>query len=515
MQEQRLQEQARSVFVSYRVLDDEPPPGEPEETGFVRYLSRQLRWELNQLGVPDTVLWRDRVKIFPADDWSQVIFDELSKADLFLAILSKNYVKSSWCTREISTMASRIEGLAAEARPRRIFRIDKNSVPEEQIPLPLRGVQAIRFYAQDRETNRDVEYFWRGVVKRKQEYIDAIHELAVSLYERLIQLGVQAPSEAPRPIEITALNQGPAIFVAKPAIDLVDEYQTLTRELSRNGYRVVPKSDDALPSDGEAVRALVSEALATATASVHLLGERTGGRPDGLDVDLVPLQLASAAVEAQKKTTFQRLIWAPKVMPRDAAFGVVNALRDPLRVLDRFDRRLPSDQIDGDTATRFNEFVLQRLGKVIHVPAVEARGIYIYGTSEDRKFSLSVARELKRNGFAPLLKPASAEATPQQLMAMEQKLLSRVQSVVVCWDTQTKTQILTDVMDPVLQNWRGAGRKGNKLILILASPGSDAKAEVAEVGIGPDVDCVVDATGSGNLADVIDSRLLPALEQPS
>jgi hypothetical protein len=70
-------------------------------------------------------------------------------------------------------------------------------------------------------------------------------------------------------------------------------------------------------------------------------------------------------------------------------------------------------------------------------------------------------------------------------------------------------------MDPVLQNWRGAGRKGNKLILILASPGSDAKVEVAEVGIGPDVDCVVDATGSGNLADVIDSRLLPALEQPS
>jgi hypothetical protein len=516
MQEQPLQEQARSVFVSYRVLDDEPPPGEPEDSGFVRYLSRQLRWELDQLGVPDAVLWRDRVKIFPADDWSQVIFDELSKADLFLAVLSKNYVRSSWCTREISTMASRIENLAAEARPRRIFRVDKHSVPEEQIPSPLRGVQAVRFYAKDRETKRDVEYFWRGVVRRKQEYIDAIHELAVALYERLVQLGLPVQAEAPQQIETAALNKGPVIFVAKPGGDMVDEYQTLTRELSRKGYRVVPDPDKCLPSDGEAVRALIIDALATSTASVHILGERTGGRPDGLDIDLVPLQLASAAVEAKKmKTSFQRLIWAPKVLPRDAAISAPARLRDPLQVLERFDQRLPSDQIDGDTPTRFNEFVLQRLGGEIRVPAVEARAIYIYSSSSDRKFGLSIARELKRNGFAPLLKAPSSEGTAQQLAQAEQKVLSRVRCVIVCWDAQTRAQIMTDVMDPALQTWRGAGRKDNKLILVLGPPESEAKAEVAEFGFGPDVDCVVDTTRTENTMAAIDGHLVPALEQPS
>ena len=91
---------SRSVFISYRRLDDDPPPDMPEAGGFVRYLHQQVRWELSQLGVPDAILWRDRNMIAPNDDWPEKILDELHRADLFLAIVSRNYVNSGWCKRE-------------------------------------------------------------------------------------------------------------------------------------------------------------------------------------------------------------------------------------------------------------------------------------------------------------------------------------------------------------------------------------------------------------------------------
>ena len=64
--------------------------------GFVSYLLRQLRWELKQLGVPRAILWQDRAKIDPGDYWSETIRKALNSAELFVAILSKNYITSAW-----------------------------------------------------------------------------------------------------------------------------------------------------------------------------------------------------------------------------------------------------------------------------------------------------------------------------------------------------------------------------------------------------------------------------------
>ena len=508
-----MEPQAHSVFVSYRRLDDEPPPEAPKDCGFVRYLSKQLRWELRMLGVPETIFWRDRAEIDPGDAWSDTIREALSNADLFLAILSRNYIRSSWCNQELSTMASRIELLDSQAGRRRIFRVDKHSVPDEQIPEPLRRIQSVRFYTEDDETKHDCEYFWRGEVRRKDEYMEAVHRLALAIYERLAQLGISTPPLAlPREEPLTPRN-GHIIFVAKPASDMGEAYRTLVRELRRTGYEVTPDADQDLPKDGDEARTAIVNALTKAEASVHFLGERTGGRPCGLDVDLVPLQLACAALESQKKLGFERLIWAPKVPPRRASDEVEVAPRDPLSVLDRFDHRLSSDQIDGDTASRFNEFVLQRLGK-LQVLAPETGSIYIRCASHDRNFGLSVARELKRNGLGPMLNPAPTDGTPQELAQAEQRLLSRAKHVVICWGLQSPAQILVEVTDPILQKWRSRGRREHKLTLILSPPTCEPKVEVAEFGFGLEVDCVVDATRGENLALAIEGQLVPALKRP-
>jgi hypothetical protein len=208
------------------------------------------------------------------------------------------------------------------------------------------------------------DYFWRGKVILIHEYEEAVKHLAEGIRNRLEELGIQfLPKDASKPEELHETpNNGRVIFVAKPAGDMVPSYRFLVTELRGAGYRVTPDPDKDLGGLSEEVRSLVVEALSEAEVSIHLLGARTGGRPDGLDMDLVPMQLAAAAEEAKRKRGFERMIWAPAVLPESSAEPEM--ARDPLEVLGRFDQQmLATDQIDSDTAPRFNEFVLQRLAQ--------------------------------------------------------------------------------------------------------------------------------------------------------
>jgi hypothetical protein len=350
----------REVFVSYRRLDDLPPPGKSKDRGFVCYLLRQLRYDLSQMGVPDAILWQDRGKIGPGDDFPDVIREALNRAELFLAVLSKNYVTSSWCDRELSTMVSRVMQLDAQARKRRIFRVDKHRVPEHLVPKQLQTIDAVRFY-EENDADGISEYYWRGKVRRTREYEGAIYALAQAICERLDEIGIpRQPRVEAVPAALSDYDvcpeDRPVVFVAKPALDMIESYRTIVSELEGTGYRVTPDPDEDLGELGdEELRSRIYTALAEAEASVHLLGEKIGGR-----AKLVPMQLAAAAEESRKRTDFVRMIWAPEVLTTSED-GIGS--RDPLTVVDRFGVRLPSDKIDGDTASRFNEFVLQRLAK--------------------------------------------------------------------------------------------------------------------------------------------------------
>jgi hypothetical protein len=73
------------------------------------------------------------------------------------------------------------------------------------------------------------------------------------------------------------------------------------------------------------------------------------------------MQLAAAANETRKRPNFLRMIWAPKVLMSQAGTEVE---RDPLKVVEEFGALLDTDQIDGDTASRFIEYVLRRLERL-------------------------------------------------------------------------------------------------------------------------------------------------------
>lgn len=357
------QAKERQIFISYRHLDDYPPPDGPSHTGFVSYLMRNVRYELAQLGVPDVILWQDRSKLAPADAWNENISTAINNADFFIIILTRNYISSSRCQQELSMITSRAKVLGK----RRIFPVYKTRLSENEIPDPLRGIKSVRFYREDHDAVH--EYFWRGKVLLIDEYEEAVRKLAAGISDRLDELGVPTQlrtqlSEPEPGVDVVLRSNGRVVFVAKPAGDMIEFYRTLVKELRGAGYNIRPDPDKDL--FGEEVRSVVAEALAELEASIHLLGARTGGRPDGLDMDLVPMQLAAAADEAERRPGFARMIWAPAVLPGRAA-ELETIRRDPLEILEQFGQQLlQTDQIVGDTASRFNEFVLQRLERIGH-----------------------------------------------------------------------------------------------------------------------------------------------------
>jgi TIR domain len=502
--------QGREVFISYRSLDNEAPPGCKRERGFVNYLITQVKYDLRQLGVPDTILWQDRAKIEKGDIWSEAIFNALGKAELFIAVLSRNYITSPWCHQELSTMLSRIKMLGESAGKRRIFRVDKHNVPEHEIPDTLRTIQSVQFYSKD--DDRVDEYFWRGKVRRTKDYETAIRELAEAISKRLDELGVplQPPPSQPSLGDYNALpSNGRVVFVAKPAKDMDEAYRTLVCELRGMGYRVTPDSEKDLGKLGEEVRSSVNSALAEAEASIHLLGKRTGGRPCGLDEDLVPMQLAAAADEAKKKPDFVRMIWAPTVLLGTSEAEITP--RDPLSIVNQFGERLPTDQIYGDTASHFNEYVLQRLERLsrndgnpaqtsvnisaetrdisdhamtrVQAVGMERKIIYVRcgAGGRTREFALTIAKELKRVGFDPILVP---------LARVEQKHFGEGRHIITCWGSQSQEKILNEL--ETIHSWKTAKPTGGKLILLLTSPSTKAKAEALDLEI-PYVDHIVDA----------------------
>jgi hypothetical protein len=82
-------------------------------------------------------------------------------------------------------MVSRVANLNPQLH--RIFRVDRQWIPEDKIPTSLRKVQSVRFYRWDHR-----EYFYRGKVRHPKEYEEAVRTLALGIDEQLNKLRNEA-----------------------------------------------------------------------------------------------------------------------------------------------------------------------------------------------------------------------------------------------------------------------------------------------------------------------------------
>lgn len=81
---------ARYAFLSYQTAD--------------KGTAGRLRQVLAQLGIRSFLAHED---INVSDEWRLTILEEIAKVDIFICLLSKNYIQSAWCAQESGIAAFR------------------------------------------------------------------------------------------------------------------------------------------------------------------------------------------------------------------------------------------------------------------------------------------------------------------------------------------------------------------------------------------------------------------------
>jgi hypothetical protein len=241
-----------------------------------------------------------------------------------------------------------------------------------------------------------------------------------------------------------------------------EAYSRLAFELQGKGFTVVPNVTADLPNDATAL-SIVNEALAQAEASVHLIGERPGFAPEGLD-PIVKLQLAQAREKSLQcvdpsQRVFRQIIWAPKLLDGgESAPGAV-AERDPLRALEQRDKQIGADKIDGDILSKFVEYLFQYLAETAPRPVATAAAgnklqVYLAYHAADEDYAGAIAQALRESSVKPRLPVCDSDADSRRF---NNDLLAKCDAVTLCWANASEVWVRSEA--DKLSDWQATGRQ--------------------------------------------------------
>lgn len=502
-----------SIFISYAWDDDIPPPAPQGAKGFVTFLDENLRYEFKDFGPDRPQVWRDTRRVAAADQFDSVIDDALKAASILVVVLSPNWMASAYCRKELDAFA-RYRGAAGVDARERIVVVNKRYVEPGDRPELLQGQVGFNFFerAEDEdEVAGDHEFFSRGNVQ-DDRFWKQLGELASCLLRR------PSSPETPQPTG----GSGRTIFVAKPASDMRSAYDRIVKELTGKGHTVVPDPDTDIPLDSSAP-AVIDAALKTAEISVHLLGEKAGPIPEDHTQSIVKLQLARAAAKAdaadQAEPKFHRIVWAPRILEQAARPAGGKAIegsdRYPLDVLESFGRRLPTDKVEGDTLSKFVDFLNQHLILITPPRATiewraddgEDRRIYLYHSPEDTDYVLRLAEALYQRNVEIVL-PAF-EGPDAEVRKFHSKTLSECDAVALCWASASEVWVRAQAS--ALRDWHGLGRTHQfayRAVVAAPPPGKRKKA-VKLLFPRSEIDVIVDLSEATTPPPELLDQLVP------
>jgi TIR domain-containing protein len=489
------------IFISYARDDDLPPPDRTDRKGFVTFLDDAVRYEFKELGPERPKVWRDTKRIADGDQFSSEIEEALKSASFLLVVLSPNWMASRWCRRELDTFA---KYHSADGLRERVVVVGKRHVDPDKRPSLLQGQNGFRFYVRNEDPEEiagDLEFFDRGE-PRDARYWERLKALAAHLVRR---------QPRPSPVPVYAPT-GRTIFVAKPASDMRIGYDRVVSELVGKGHTVVPEPTEDVPLDSAVDT--IGAALADAEIAVHLLGQKAGDAPED-QPPMVKLQLALAAARASKdiQGKFHRIVWAPSLwtIPSSTGQPPTEATRHPLEVLARFDQQLATDKIEGDSLSKFVDFLNQHISVItpprpITLSLPHSSGdvrLFLYHSQEDSKYALTLAQALQQRKLEALL-PAF-EGPDADIKSFNGKQLAECDGVIVCWASASEVWVRAQASG--LRNWLALGRSQQFCYraVVAAPPPGERKRASKLLFPRSEIDLIVDLSDKDiPTADLLD-----------
>ena len=402
------------VFLSYARVDD--------ARGWVSAFVERLRIEMDQLvGRVGTVkIWRDQRKIAGNQLFDRTIEDALATSAVFVALTSRGYLESEYCSREIAHFHRAASGdrlgLAVGDRSR-IVNVLLTNLDYREWPQQFAGTAGFAFH--DAESDDD-----RGRPSKDDSplFDEQLEALADALYDSL-----KTMKEAGTASEQAKRAKGrvyrATVYLAEVADTLRAQRRNLSDDLKRHEIEVVsgvPPPYDAAGHDQKVI-----EALAGADLSVHLL-DAIGGREIDDREDLTyPRRQVELAGEQP------RMIW----LPRDLDLAAIDdeAQGAFLQGLERGEGGGAYDFIRGVRADLAGQ-ILEKV-KVLRSAAETELGdgdeasCLLVTHDKDRAHMQPVAGKLMITGIEPYINQKASE--PKALLDFFEQRLREVGSLIV------------------------------------------------------------------------------------
>lgn len=502
------------IFISYARDDDAQTPGIPDAIGFVDHLHQQMAHAFKNSGRERPQIWRDVDNIFRGERFWPKIQQELDNSNLLIVILSENWMASEFCRKELEYFRQCRER-RGEPIDENIIVVAKNEIDVRERPVGLQETEGYLFY---RKTGRlrmgPIEDFFVRGKPVANLYWPIFDELCTYLVSKSKYLRRVPYSEVQVP------THAGTVFVAKPASDMLDEYIRVVKELTNHGYNVVPKRSDEMPRDYSAL-SFIDEALASADASIHLVGESAGWEPEDLP-KIVELQLARAAERVGEHTAgrlFLRVIWAPKVFRRTLFASNETFERDPHNVVARYSPELPNDEIIGADPGNFRQSLIHLLDQTYAAKRAEetiamepsdvtpGSRVFILHHEKDRLLARNLKKALKAQDVEALLPAVDDDETLRK--RFDKESIARSDAIVVCWGLTSQTWTCAQARN--FENWRAFGRKRDwkPRSVVLAPPQGDIKIEFKQDPLPREIDQLVELADIETIPVEVVRKIIP------
>jgi hypothetical protein len=356
-----------------------------------------------------------------------------------LSVVSSRYLRSEWCKREVREfceVARRTTGLMV-GQKLRLLKVIKTPVDTpEHLPAPLREVLGYEFF--DYKDGVPLEFdpaygpefaplFNQKVAKLAWEIAQLLKILESVDCKDLDKIASSEP---------TGLSK-PTVYLAECSYDRKQARELLDGELKRLGYAVLP--DKQLPADEAEYVATVESLLARCALSIHLVGERYGGVPDGPTAKSTSMLQNELAVARCKSGGLKRLIWLPKETHSEQTpqQAFIDALHQDAEA------QFGADLITGDIE-ELRSAMYTTLKKIEQPepqqPERDATGapsaagesrklIYLICDQKDRKASVPLRKLCRQLGFEVALPAFDGDAS--QVRVTHQQLLASCDAVVL------------------------------------------------------------------------------------
>jgi len=285
------------LFISYRRASNESPDK------WIDSFCEALRASLADL-VGSVTIWRDQPQLRAGDTWPAEITAALDSAAIFLAVISRTYLDSDECIKELDQFLGRLKDPALGAKRRLVPVFKHPPKPDQSLPPELSRVERLEFFyypkdsAHFRELGPDCEDADRRV------YWETLGRLAQDITAALEELHGSAGRDA----------MG-KVFVARVSPELQLSRERLRSDLQQRGYAVVPEHEYFWNAND--LREKIACDLADAKVCVHLVSRSASIEPKSAARARVQLELAQEAMKAKGRPL--PMVWIQSASETDAS----------------------------------------------------------------------------------------------------------------------------------------------------------------------------------------------------